>query len=244
MNPVSGGGARDGAAEVGSGPLARWSAAVYWVLALEVLIVATSFPGLVPMVLLGSDPSNAPLVVLCFLPVGPSMAAAIFAWRDFLEAGRTGRDLAPARHFWRGYVLNALDVLKWWAPLLVLLAALAFNTVHADLVPAVRAFLTGTLVLGVALACWACNALVLTALFSLRTADVARAAVQYLGSRPVAGLGVLAIVVSIAGLTLLTSEYVVLAAASLLALLLLRNAAPMVTDVERRLRLPDDTLTP
>ena len=217
--------------ETGVGPLSRWAAAVYWVLVLEVLIVATALPGLVPLVLLGGDASNAPLVPLCLIPLGPSLVAAIFAWRGFLGVDRDLRDLAPARHFWRGYRRSWLDVLRWWVPLMLVLAVLAVNVVHADAVSGGGSFALVSLVIGVALACWAGNALVLTALFALRTRDIARLSAYYLAARPAQGLGVLAVVVVAAGLAVLTSDWVTVLAASLLTLVLLRNTLPIVADV-------------
>jgi len=214
--------------ETGVGPLSRWAAAVYWVLVLEVLIVLTALPGLVPLVLLGGDASNAPLVPLCLIPLGPSLVAAIFAWRGFLGVER---DLAPARHFWRGYRRSWLDVLRWWVPLMAVLAVLAVNVVHADAVSGGGSFALVSLVIGVALACWAGNALVLTALFALRTRDIARLSAYYLAARPAQGFGVLATVVVAAGLAVLTSDWVTVLAASLLTLVLLRNTLPIVADV-------------
>ena len=72
--------------------------------------LAVSFSGLeylhTAVLLLDRDPSNAALVAALCVPVGPALSAALFAWRVF----RDDRDLAPARHFWRGYRLNAVDV--------------------------------------------------------------------------------------------------------------------------------------
>ncbi|WP_426592561.1 DUF624 domain-containing protein [Cellulomonas sp. McL0617] len=215
--------------EVGPGPLSRWSATVYWVLVIEALVVLTSLPGLVGLLFLGGSASNVPLVMLCLLPVGPSLAAAVFAWRDFLAQGRPGRDLTPARHFLRGYRLNWLDVLRWWVPTLVVLAILSVNAVHAGGV-----FATAALVLGVALLTWAGNALVLSAVFAFRTRDVARLAAYYLAAKPVAGLGVLALLVVAGGLAVLTSDWLVVLLASLLVLLLVRNAQPVIADATDR----------
>ena len=215
--------------EVGAGPLSRWSAIVYWVLVIEALVVLTSLPGLVGLVLLGGSASNLPLVALCMLPMGPSLAAAVFAWRDFLAQGRTDRDLTPARHFLRGYRLNWRDVLRWWVPTLAVLAILAVNAVHAG-----GAFATAALVLGVALLTWAGNALVLSAVFAFRTRDVARLAAYYLAAKPVAGLGVLALLIVAGGLAVLTTDWVVVLLASLLVLLLVRNARPVIADATER----------
>jgi uncharacterized membrane protein YesL len=218
--------------EVGAGPLSRWSAAVYWAVVVELLVVLTSLPGIVGTLLLGGSASNLPLVTLCLLPVGPSLSAAVFAWRDWLDAG-PDRDLTPAKHFLRGYRLNWRDVLLWWVPTVVVLAVLTFNATHAT-----GAFTLVSVVVAAALLVWAGNALVLSSLFAFRTRDVARLAVFYVAVRPVAALGVLALLVVVAGLALAASDWLVVVMASVLVLLLVRNARPVVEDATKRFTAP------
>ena len=62
--------------EIGTGALSRWSAVVYWFLVVEGMLVLTSAPGLVLLLLLDRDASNLPLVALACVPFGPSVAAA------------------------------------------------------------------------------------------------------------------------------------------------------------------------
>jgi uncharacterized membrane protein YesL len=214
--------------EVGRGPLSRWSAAVYWALVIEALVVLTSLPGLVLVLLLDRSAGNVPLVALAAVPFGPSLAAAVFAWRVYLRAAPGDRDLAPARHYWRGYRQNWRDVLLWWVPTLVVLAVLGVNVNGGG------PFGLVALMLAAAVLVWAGNALVLSSLFAFRTRDVVRLAAYYLAAKPASGLGVLALLVVGVGVAALATDWLLVLLASVLVLLLVRNAGPVVADATER----------
>src|SRR5262245_8948728 len=93
----------------GAGPLSRFAALVYVLLTVEGLILLTTLPGVVALVLLDRDASNIPLVAACVLPLGPALTAAVYAL-DRRSGDIT--DLHPAAAFWRGYRMNAGEVLR------------------------------------------------------------------------------------------------------------------------------------
>ena len=219
--------------EIGAGPLSRWSAAVHWAAVIELLVVLTSLPGLVGLVLLGGSASNLPLATLCLLPMGPALSAALFAWRHWLDVPAGDRELSPARRFLRGYRLNWRDVLLWWGPTVVVLAVLAVGVANAA-----GGFRVVAVVLGAALLVWAGNALVLSSLFAFRTRDVARLAVYYVAVRPLVALRVLALLVVAGGLAVVATDRLVVVLASVLALMLLQAARPLVDDAKERFTAP------
>lgn len=227
------------ASEIGRGPLSRWSAAVYWALVIELLILLTALPGLVALALLDRSVADVPLAALCFVPLGPALGAATYAWRAYLAATPDERDLAPAARFWRGYRLSWRDVLAWWVPMLAVLALLAVNMLHAGAVVG-QGWAIASLVVGVAVLVWAGNALVLSALFAFRTRDVVRLAAYYLAARPVAALGNLAVVVLGATVATLVTDRLLLALATLAVAFLVRTATPVLEDVTTRFTIPSD----
>ncbi len=233
-----GAGGRRGAPddEIGAGPLSRGASVVWWVLVVSALTLLTGGLPLSVVPLLAADASNAPLVALAFVPLGPALAAAVFAWRRFLA----DRDLSPGRHFWRGYRLNALDVLRWWVPTLAALAVVGLGSGALGVGGVPAGYGVVLLVVAAALVLWAANALVLSATLSLRTRDVARLAAYYLAARPLVTLGTVSLLVLSAGVVALTSDWVLVALLGPLALALTRNAAPVLRDATARFTRPAD----
>jgi hypothetical protein len=210
---------------------ARASALIYTLLVVELLFLLTAAPGLVVLVLLDRDGSNAPLFALCALPLGPAASAAVYALR---RRRSDLADLHPFADFLRGYRLNAIGVLKLWVPALAVLAILAVPLVHraAAGIPAWWSALL--LVLAAVVVLWSANALVIASLFVFRTADTARLAAYFLGHRPGVALGTAGLLLTGGAITVLASEAVALLPASLLIGGLLLVARPMCAEIEQR----------
>ena len=200
----------------GEGPLARAAALIYTHLVVELLLLGTTLPGLLLLILLDRDASNIPLAAACALPLGPALSAALYALH---HRRRELTDLRPAAAFWRGYRLNFRGALAIWVPWLAWLTIVGVNLAHfsAAGVPGWWAVLL--VVVAVAATLVAADALVITSLFSFRAADVARLAASYVGSRP--------------GVTAVASEVVLALLGSVLAAMLLRSCRPMVAEIQR-----------
>jgi hypothetical protein len=220
----------DPAAEIGGSVLSRVSAVVYWVLVIEALVLLTTAPALAAILFLAGGTGNAPLIGLCFAPVAPALAAAVFAWRVFL----TDRDLAPAKHFWRGYRLNWLDVLRWWLPALAVLTLIGFVLANLDVAGVPTGYGLVLLVVAALVLVWSAQALVLSSTLSLRTRDLVRLAGYYLGASPRVALGTLSLLVAAFGIVVLTSDWVLVLLASPFTFALLRNADAVLRDATER----------
>jgi hypothetical protein len=221
--------------QFGDGVLARLSALVYYLIVVEVLLLLASLPGLVALVLLDRDASNIPLAAACALPLGPALSAALYA----LHHRRSDlADLRPAAAFLRGYRLNWWAALKVWAPWLAWLAVVAVNLAHftAAGVPSWWALLL--VVVAVATALAAIEALVITSLFTFRATDVLRLAVVYLTRTPGVTLGNLCLLIAVTAITVVSSEAVVALLGSVLAAMLLWTCRPLIADVQREFTVP------
>lgn len=223
----------------------RFGTWLLWGLVLELLIVVTSLPGLVGLLFLDlSRPGHVLLATLCLVPLGPSLAAAMFAWNRLGATPRGAPGLEPAVTFWRGYRLNVRDVLRWWVPVLVVLAGLGFAMANAGLVlgqaepGSVGAGSLVYLAVAVALVLWSVEALLLTAVFAFRTRDVAKLAFYYLGARPLATLGILGAMLAAAAVTLALGVLWLVPLLSATALLLVRASAPVIDDATERFVAP------
>lgn len=220
----------------GEGPLSRASALVYTLLVVELLLLATTVPGLAGLVLLERDPGNVPLAALCLLPAGPALSAALYA----LHHRRLDlTDLRPAAAFWRGYRMNVRGVLKLWVPWLAWLTVLGTTLANfgAAGVPGWWAVLLVLIALAAAL--WGANALVITSLFEFRARDVARLAAYFLFSAPRVALGNACLLVVAAGVTLVATEAALALLGSVFAGALLLNSRPVVAEVTERFTVRD-----
>ncbi|SBT46181.1 DUF624 domain-containing protein [Micromonospora narathiwatensis] len=216
--------------QFGDGPLSRATARIYTVLVVELLLLVTTAPGLVALLLLDRDVSNLPLVVACALPLGPAGSAALYA----LHHQRPDpTELRPARAFWRGYRTNLADVLRIWVPLLLWLAVIGVNLAHLPAAGVPRWWAVPLVLVGAGVTLVGINALVITSLFSFRVRDVLRLARYFLGRTPSVTLGNSCLLVAVAALTLVTSEAVVAALGAVLVLALLAGSGPMITAIRK-----------
>ena len=233
-NEVAGAGSRAGVnagaglgsrREFGEGPLARAVAMVYSLLAIELLLLVTTVPGLIPLVLLNRDGSNVPLAAACAIPLGPAVSAALYALRH--HRGDLA-DLRPAAAFWRGYRLNLGGVLRLWIPWLLWMTVVGVSIAHRAAADIPGWWVDTLVVLAAASALWIANALVITSLFAFRPIDVARLAAYFLGRTRGVTLGNLCLLIVAAGITVLSSEAVLALFGSLLTAMLLRTCTPLI----------------
>jgi hypothetical protein len=212
------------------GPLARLAALVYNLLVVELLLLVTTLPGLVVLVLLDHDASNIPLAAACALPLGPALAAALYALH---HRQRDLADLRPAAAFLRGYRLNFWPVLLVWVPWLAWMTIDAVNLAHfsATGLPVWWAVLL--VLIAAAATLMAVNALVITSLFTFRFADVVRLAASFVVRTPGVTAGNVCLLLLAAGVTAISSEAVLALLGSVLAALLLLSCRPMIAAVRR-----------
>jgi uncharacterized membrane protein YesL len=218
-----------GSGEVGRGFLAEGSALVYRCLVLHLFCMLAVAPGLVVLVLVTPDVSNAPLLGLALVPVAPALSASLFAW----DHSSREDDLQPGRHFWAGYRANAGPVLVWWLPVVAVLTVLMVDLSHLGALASGR-LLTVLSVTTVAAAAVvvvaAAYALVITSLFRVRTRDLVRLLPYYL-RRPGLGVAALALVFSALGLAVVVSPWLLLVFPVPATMILLHFARPVVADI-------------
>jgi hypothetical protein len=214
----------------GTGLLSRASAFVYHLLAVELLLLVTAGPGLVPLILLDRDASNLPLVAACVLPAGPALSAALYGlWHRRLDL----TDLRPAATFWRGYRLNARGVLPFWVLWLAWVTVLGVSLVNLSAAGLPRWWAVLLVLVAVLATLWVLNALVITSLFAFRIRDVARLAAYFLVRTPGVTLANACLLVVAAGVVLAWSEAALAGLGSLLVLALLHNGRRLIAVVRK-----------
>jgi uncharacterized membrane protein YesL len=217
--------------QFGEGPLSRVSALLYTLIVVELLVLLTSLPGLVPLAFLDADASNIPLDALCALPFGPAMSAGLYA---LARRSTDITDIAPAKAFWRGYRMNVGGVLKIWVPWLALMAIIGVSLGRFSAAGVPGWWAVVLVVLAVAAALWMSNALVITSLFAFRARDIARLAVYFLFRTPLVTLGTAGLLALVVVLTAFVSVFVPLVTVSVFAVVFLSVARRMTDQVRDR----------
>lgn len=215
----------------GGGPLSRVAALTYTLLVVEGLVLLTTLPGLVALVLLDHDPSNIPLVAACAVPLGPALAAAVYALD---RRSHDITDLRPAAAFWRGYRMNLAEVLRIWVPWLALLTVIGVSLANFSAAGLPRWWAAMLVVVAAVAVLWMANALVIVSLFTFRTSDVARLAAYFLGHRPGVTLGNAGVLILAGGITVLGSDALLALLGSVLAAVLRQTCGPMIAEIHER----------
>ncbi|WP_427115467.1 DUF624 domain-containing protein [Pseudarthrobacter scleromae] len=217
-------------AEYGAGPLFRAAGAVAGVMMGHALLVLANVL-LVVTPLLG----NWLLVLLAFVPVGPSLVAAMYAFNRLLA----GHDTGVFRDFVRGYRMNFVQALVVWLPYLLVLAVVTLNLAGLPLIPgagpgAEPAIRVALLVLALLVATAALNALLLLSRFTFPVRDIYRLSLYGFGAQKRVALGNAGILFVAAFLLLMSTTYLMLVVAGALVFLVCLNSRPLLRFIEDR----------
>jgi hypothetical protein len=214
----------------GAGPLSRGAARVYTLLVVQGLLLVTTLPGLVPLLLLAPRSGNLPLAALCLVPVGPAVCAALYT----LHHQRPDlTELHPGTLFRRGYRAGLAGSLRIWVPVLLWLTLLGVNLTNLAAAGLSPAWVLPLLLVGAGVTLVGANALTITALFAFRTRDVLRLALHFLVRTPGVAVGNLLLLAAAAGVTVVASEAVPALLGALFLLAFLRTGAPMIDRIEK-----------
>lgn len=227
---MAGTGLTASAATLGDGVLLRWSESVYRHLALGLWLLGWCAPTLIAVMALAPDSSNAPLAVAACLPVAPAVASGLYAVRRWRAEGGA----APFALLLAGLRGTAMDVLRWWAPVLTVAALLAVNLVRPPGGPADLAVRTVSVLLLALLVLVSGHATVISSAFDFRTRDTVRIALYLVGADRQRTLAFVSLLVVAAAVTYLASEAVLLLLAWAFVSLTELLTRPTVTTITTR----------
>ena len=208
----------------GRGSLGRITVEVYWTVSLTALFATACLPGALVVLLMEPGRPAVVLLLLAVLPVGPALAATVFAWR---QRQRT-EDPTPWRCFATGYRLSGLDAVKVWLPACAVLAVVGAGVVATGLGLVPSAYLAVLVVIALVVLIAAVHALMITTVFSFRVRDVLRLAVFHTFRLPRATLAVLALLIAMAALVVVLGDWVAVLTAGLFARALAAYERPLL----------------
>ena len=242
-------------AEYGSGPLFRVAGVVYGVMVVDALLVFANIllilapllvalsAGMPTAAVSRSGPGygvQLGLIFLAFVPVGPSLVAAAYAFNRLLA----GADTGVFRDFVRGYRTNFRQALAVWVPYVAVLAAVVVNllllpgTFDAGN-PAPSAARVGLLGLGLLVATAGVTAMLLLSRFTFRTRDLYRLSLYCLGGQKRVSLGNAGILFITAFLLMATTAGLLVFIAGLVMFLVCLNSRPLLKFIEAKFTLQE-----
>ncbi|MDQ0635219.1 putative membrane protein YesL [Arthrobacter pascens] len=245
-------------AEYGSGPLFKAAGVVYGVMVGSALLVLCNIPLVLAPVLvtLANAASNAAsnpdlnaagggsfaggmVVLLSFVPVGPSLVAAAYAFNRLLAGEETG----VLRDFVRGYRSNFPSALMVWLPYVAVLGAIVLNlnSLPGSLDPgdpAQAAARFGLLGLGLMLCTAAITAMLLLSRFTFRRRDIHRLSLFCLGAQKRVSLGNAGILFVTAFLLTVTTVSLLIFLAGVVVHLICLNSRPLLAFIEHKFTVP------
>jgi len=223
-------------AEYGSGPLFRAATAVYGLMVGDALLVLSNILLVLAPALVGLlDTAGGLVVLLSVVLVGPSVAAAMYAFNRLLAGEETG----VFRDFVRGYRANFRQALAVWAPFMVVLAVIAFNlnllpgTFDAGN-PAQSAARVGLLGLGLLVATAGVTAMLLLSRFTFRVRDLYRLSLYSLGAQKRVSLGNAGILFVTAFLLTVTTAALMIVIAGAVVYVMCLNSRPLLKLIEQK----------
>ena len=231
-------------AEYGSGPLFRAAGVVYGVMLADVLLVLANILLVLAPLLVALTAGSALLatvvVLVVFVPVGPSLAAAAYAVNRLLA----GEDTGVFRDFVRGYRMNFRQALAVWLPYLAVLAAVVVNLLFLPGTfdagnTAQSAARVGLLGLGLLVATAGVTAMLLLSRFTFRTRDLYRLSLYCLGAQKRVSLGNAGILFITAFVLTATTAGLLIVIAGPLMYLICLNSRPLLKFIEGKFTVAD-----
>ena len=209
--------------EFGSGPLHRFTQAVYSILGPTVCFLVVCLP----FALAVAVAPTAVTIAVAGILIGPAWTALLYAIRVHLA----DRDRGPVASFWRGYALSWRQTLLVWVPYWVLLIAAGADVVSPSASPALR-WAVG--IVAATSTIWFSAVLLIISRYAFRTRDVLRLAGYMLVAAPRSTATNVALLV-LAGATIyLESEFVLGLLAGLFALFAVIGAKSMFEVLDAR----------
>ena len=222
----------------GDGILFRVSNYAYWMLALTIMF-ALSNVLLVPVLFLEQDVSNIVFFAGAALPLGPAVTALLYCMAKLARE----KDLSPITDFLRAYRVNLVETLRFWVPVVVIVAIALADITYLQQSGSVfdGAVLAALVVLCVITALWLVNMFVIAAHFHFRTRDAARLAFYYLGKRPLATIGSAATLFVLGAAVVFTFDAATILLSCLFAFMILASSQTVVADIRDRFTVTDAT---
>ncbi|WP_251549787.1 YesL family protein [Neobacillus muris] len=184
--------------------------------------------------------SNLTIYFLALIPTGPAISALFYSLGKLIRE----KELSPLRDFFYGYKINFKDTLKFWLPFLAVLFILLVDLHYFNSKGSILYLILSVvfLVAIIVLLVLTLNAFLINAGFVFRTKDLWKLSVYYSFKKRKVTFGNIGIVIITLFLSAVTTDFLVVLAASLIGYVFLVNSKDLLEDIQQNFCKPEDGL--
>lgn len=216
--------------EFGQGILYTFSNYVYWILLTNIYFVATNAIFIFFFMTLTPSFSNILLYILALIPSGPAISGLLYSMEKLVRT----KELSPTTDFFYGYRSNLKGTFFLWIIILtvffVLLVDLQYLRITVTLVNQIIFIVVVALTL-----IWtmlSINMLIINAKYTFRIRDLVKLSAYYLFIKWKETIGNILILFLTVVATVITTDFLIVFIASLLALIMTFNAREMLKHID------------
>ena len=217
--------------EFGQGILFTFSNYVYWILLTNIYFVATNAVFIFFFMTLKPSFSNIALYALALIPSGPAISGLLYSMEKLVRT----KELSPTADFFYGYRTNLKGTFFVWTIILAVYFVLLIDLqyLRVTVTPINQIIFVVVLVLTFIWTMLSINMLMIYARFTFRIRDLVKLSAYYQFMKFKQTIGNLFILFLVAFLTVITTDFLVIFIASLIAMAMTFNSRSIHEHIER-----------
>ncbi|WP_312098460.1 DUF624 domain-containing protein [Niallia sp.] len=216
--------------EFGQGILFTFSNYIYWILLTNIYFVATNALFIFFFMTLTPSFSNIGLYALALIPSGPAISGLFYSMEKLVRT----KELSPTADFFYGYRSNLKGTFFIWTIILAIYFVLLIDLqyLRITVTPINQIIFVVLLVLTLIWTMLSINMLIINSRFTFRIRDLVKLSAYYQFIKLKETLGNILILFLVAFATVITTDFLVVFIASLIAMIMMFNSRAMLNHIE------------
>ncbi|MFS0658496.1 DUF624 domain-containing protein [Niallia alba] len=216
--------------EFGQGILFTFSNYVYWILLTNIYFVATNAVFIFFFMTLTPSFSNIALYALALIPSGPAISGLLYSMEKLVRT----KELSPTADFFYGYRSNLKGTFYIWTIILAVFFVLLIDLqyLRMTVTPVNQIIFIVVLILTLIWTMLSINILIINAKYTFRLRDIVKLSAYYLFIKFKETIGNILILFLVGVATVMTTDFLVIFIASLIAMIMSFNSRAMLNHIE------------
>jgi len=217
--------------DFGQGILFTLSNYVYWILLTNIYFVATNAVFIFFFMTLKPSFSNIGLYALALIPTGFSISGLLYSMEKLVRT----KDLSPTADFFYGYRTNLKGTFFVWTMILAVYFVLLIDLqyLRITVTPINQIIFIVVLVLTLIWTMISINMLIINARFTFRIRDLIKLSAYYQFMKFKQTIGNLFILFLVAFFSVITTDFLIIFIASIVAIMMILNSLSTLKHIER-----------